>query len=184
MKDIFPYKASLTTRLQKDGMEEVLKIMDLLNPAFGMDNNTVFFNYCKWFIEANTPALSKQIQEAEALVRFLSGTTLVLLVALPASIGLLGAFIINKDLHCAVFYSGLLTSIIIGLLLILERFKYQRRREVILVWTCIYMIIKKGTFTVDADNRKYSPESMFFSIKTVQDSNQPNPGDGKNSAAD
>ena len=43
VKDIFPYVASLTTRLQKDGMDDVLKIMNRLNPAFGIENNTVFF---------------------------------------------------------------------------------------------------------------------------------------------
>jgi putative Mn2+ efflux pump MntP len=169
--DRFPYATSLKTRLEKDGMGDVLTMMNRLNPSFKEDNNTVFFNYCKLFIDANEPALSKQAQEAEALVRFLSGTTLALLIALAISIGLVVAFTIKHMLLYASLYSALLVSIIIGLLLILERFKYQRRREVILVWSCVYMIIKKGTPSSTSGNLKDCMQSVFFPTSDEQHSN-------------
>ena len=78
-KDKFPYEENTSLPVsEKDGMGKVPGIMSKLNIAYGQAGNTPSFNYCKWFIGANDPALSRQVQEAEALVRFLSGTTFVL----------------------------------------------------------------------------------------------------------
>ena len=76
-------------------MGQIPQLMARLNPAYGKTRNTPFFNFCKWFIDANDAALSRQVQEAEALVRFLSGTTLVLLIALPLVLFFVVAFAVH-----------------------------------------------------------------------------------------
>ncbi|MEW5734844.1 MAG: hypothetical protein AB1921_08310 [Thermodesulfobacteriota bacterium] len=140
-KDKFPYESTLRSRLQNDGMGKITELMSKLNSSYGKERNTPFFNYCKWFIDANNSALSRQVQEAEALVRFLSGTTLVLLIALPVALFFIPIFIAKGSYLIVILYSGLLAMDTISLLLILERFKYQRRREVVMVWGCVYLII-------------------------------------------
>jgi len=164
VKDDFPYEVSLTSRLKEDGMAKVLDLMRSLNPTFGEKKNNVFFNYCKWFIYANEPALSRQVQDAEALVRFLSGTTLVLLVASLISSIILIVSLICKVASYALFCGLLFAIATMGLVLILERFKYQRRREVIMVWSCVYMIVNGGTssrYSLDPDRKA---EAVFFTI--------------------
>jgi hypothetical protein len=177
-KDQFPYKKTLTVRLTEDGMEKIPQLMSRLNAAYGnMGNapfftvsgnvgNVSFFNYCKWFIDANDLALSRQVQEAEALVRFLSGTTLVLLIALVPSILFPIAFTLRGASLNSAFYCGLLTTDVICLVMILERFKYQRRREVMMVWSCVYLIVNGGTPRDLAHDRDRLCESVFFPARS------------------
>jgi hypothetical protein len=167
VKDKFPYKETLTFRLSADGMVRVPQLMSRLNSTYGRPGNTSFFNYCKWFIDANNIALSMQVQEGEALVRFLSGTSLVLLITLPLALTLLIAFAFHRAGLSAALYFGLVTIDIISLALILERFKYQRRREVIMVWSCVYLIVNGSTPGDVEHKRDRLCESVFFSPSTA-----------------
>jgi hypothetical protein len=145
--DSFPYEATLTSDLTEDGMPKIPELMGRLNSRYGNKDNKHFLNYCKWFIDTNDPALSREIHEAEALVRFLSGTTFALLSALVLSAIFLVLFWLRGSYQSAVLYGGLLLTAMLSLCLILERFKYQRRREVLMVWSCVYLIINGGMLT-------------------------------------
>jgi len=167
IKDVFPYKKSLTSYLTRNGMAKVPMLMTRLNSAFGKKNNTSFFNYCKWFIDANDTSLSRQVQQTEALVRFLSGTTLALLIAVPLNFVFLILFVIYKMPLFYIIYGGLLVMALMSLCLILERFKYQRGREVIMVWSCVYLIINGGSANMDAEKGEKLIESVFFPIDSI-----------------
>ncbi len=164
-KDVFPYKERVVSGLKKYGMAKIPEFMERLNPNYGDNGNTPFLNYCKWFIDANDPALSREVQEAEALVRFLSGTTLALLISLPLSVFFLVAFGLRGANLFTVVYGGLFLMEVLSLCLILERFKYQRRREVIMVWSCVYLIVNGGTPTSASGGRQNMSDTVFFSKK-------------------
>ncbi len=168
-KEVFPYKERVVSGLKKYGMAKIPEFMERLNPSYGDNDNTPFLNYCKWFIDANDPALSREVQEAEALVRFLSGTTLALLIALPLSVSFLVAFTLRGSNLFAVVYGGLFLMEVFSLCLILERFKYQRRREVIMVWSCVYLIVNGGTPISASGSRLHMIDTVFFSVKVQKD---------------
>ena len=162
VSDIFPYKKSLAVRFEKDGMHKISDFMERLNDRYGVPNNTVFFNYCKWFVDANDEALSKQIHQTEALMRFLSGTTLALLIAIIAFIVLSIAFLIDgTHMYSALHLSLAIASMLI-LCLILERFKHQRRREVIMVWSALHLILNGGVPGAVLENKDALIETAFF----------------------
>jgi hypothetical protein len=162
--DVFPYKQSLTERLNQNGMAKIPELMEKLNPKFGAAENTPFFNYCKWFLAENAPALSSEIHEAEALVRFLSGTAMSLLVATPLCAFFFTAFCISRQPLFASAYAALLVITILCLGLILERFKYQRRREVIMVWSCVYLALNCGCQNSVAGGGNDITETAFFPV--------------------
>ena len=122
--DTFPYSKSLTERLKKDGIYKVIELTESLNNLHGRKNNTPFFNFCKLFITANEPDLSKQVLEAEAFTRFLSGTTLTLVIAtIVFTILSSSYFIFLKNDHFFIYlYSGLLFLSLFSLLFILATF--------------------------------------------------------------
>lgn len=160
--DCFPYQETLSSIFLKSGMNKVTELFGQLNPKYGQKGNTTFFNYCKWFIEANDPALSKQVQQTEAFVRFLSGTTLVLLIAIPLFLTAMIAFICHNSPLYWIIYAGLFVMAMLCLCLILERFRYQRRREVILIWSSVYLIVNGGTVNGKIANKSNIIDSMFF----------------------
>jgi hypothetical protein len=160
--DVFPYKNTLATRLAKDGMVKIPDLMARLNPSYGRDGNTPFFNYCKWFIAENAPALSLEVKEAEALVRFLSGTALALVLASFVSALFLMLFSIYGPCKIGFLYGGLLLISVISLCLIFCRFKHQRKKEAMMVWGCVYMIIKGGTPNYMPSGRPRNVEDAFF----------------------
>lgn len=167
--DVFPYGKTLSSRLRESGMGKIPDLMSKLNSTYGQARNKEFFNYCKWFIDANDLALSRQVQEVEALVRFLSGTTLAFLIALPFALSLLIAFAIYGTGFNSALYGGLLTIDMICLAMILRRFKHQRRREVIMVWSCVHLIVNGGTPSEVAHDRDRLCESVFFSARLEKD---------------
>ena len=183
--DVFPYKDTLSKRLKSDGMEDVPDLIARLNAKYGRNNNTSFFNYCKWFIDANNPALSRQVHQAEALVRFLSGTTIALLIAISVAIIMLAVSVYKGLVVLWLSYGGLLLISLLCLFLILERFKFQRRREVYMVWFCTFIILRGGILgNAPVEFEKFI-ESVFFLEKSQeQDSNKANAADAKSRAAD
>ena len=158
--DAFPYEKTVDAHLQKKGMGKVTELMSRLNGNHPLSK--AFFNYCKWFIEANAPALARQVQESEALVRFLSGTALALLVALPLMSSLLVVFAICGSHLNAALYGGLLISDLVCLAVLLRRFKYQRRREVILVWSSVHLLMNGGTSVAAGSRSTALARSVFF----------------------
>ncbi|MEO1260532.1 MAG: hypothetical protein AAFZ15_17175 [Bacteroidota bacterium] len=157
VKEPFPYTKSMQSRFEKSGMGEVIVFLKKLNKEF---SNKSYFNYCKLLIIAKSPALSRQVQQAEALVRFLSGTIWVLryIGIWVAPIGLI-TFILKGNHKLAVFYAGFLFVSLIVLLLILERFKYQRRKEVQTVWSSIYLIFNELQDKHSVENDQKSSDS-------------------------
>jgi hypothetical protein len=168
VRDVFPYERTITARLKNDGMGRIPELMYRLNPAYAHTGNTPFFNYCKLFIHANDAALSRQVEEAEALVRFLSGTTLVLLIAFPLALFFIFAFAVQRAGLISALYAGLLATDVISLVLILERFKYQRRREVIMVWGCVYLILSGGSPGSVRAEMNTLGERVFFTSSAGQ----------------
>lgn len=166
--DEFPYEKTLTSRLRESGMGKIAAMMSKLNSTYGEARNKEFFNYCKWFIDANDPALSRQVQDAEALVRFLSGTTFALLIAVPLALSLLITFAVYGAAVNSALYGVLLTIDIICLAMILRRFKHQRRREVLMVWSCVHLIVNGGTPSELAHDRDRLCESVFFPASLEQ----------------
>jgi hypothetical protein len=170
--DVFPYKDTISKRLINDGMEDIPDLIARLNDKYGRKNNTSFFNYCKWFVDANNAALSRQIHQAEALVRFLSGTTIALLIAILVAIIMLVISVYKGIVVLWLSYGGLLLISLLCLSLILERFKFQRRREVYMVWFCTFIILKGGILGNAPDDFEKFIKAVFFLRKTQeQDSN-------------
>jgi len=143
-RDAFPYRKMLTKRLEACGMSRIPAFMDRVNPLFGTEDSA-FFNYCKWFIQANEPAMAREWQRAEALTRFLAGTAAILL--LTGASNLLFCKLLADYGHewMAVAYGGggVLMWFVSGLILL--RYGAQRRKEVILVWSTVYLIVNGGT---------------------------------------
>lgn len=162
VKDVFPYKETLTSALESGGMAKIPKQMEKLNKTYGNENNTIFFNYCKLFIDTNDPALSRQVQEAEALVRFLSGTTLALIVTVLITLFFFIIFLLCGIQSFCVAHCGIMILALLCLILILERFKYQRRREVAMVWSCVYLILNKTYSNKNETGLKYNIDDIFF----------------------
>lgn len=163
VKDIFPYKNSLAVRFEKDGMHKMSSFMECLNDRHGVPDNTVFFNYCKLFVDANDEALSKQVHQAEALMRFLSGTALALLGAIIAFFVLsFVAFLIDSTHTYSVIYLSLAIVSMLILCFILERFKHQRRREVIIVWSALHLILNGAVPGAVLKNKNVLIEAAFF----------------------
>jgi hypothetical protein len=164
--DVFPYRRSLTSWFAKGGMAKIPALLQRVNPHYGDDNNTLFFNYCKWFVDANHVRLSRQIQEAEALVRFLSGTTLALMIGLSAFLVFSVVFSIAGSPICAMSYISLSVGSALMLCLILERFKHQRRREVIMVWSAVHLLLTGATQEIDWGDRVALKEFGLFTERT------------------
>ncbi len=160
--DIFPYGKTITSSLEKCGMGRVPQLMKRLNPLNSEGYNRNFINYCKWFIDANDPALSRQVQEAEAHVRFIAGTDLVLLISALLSAIFLPLFIYHWAVLFIIAYSSLLLVAILGLWITLESFKHARRREVIAVWSSVYLIVNGATAATITTDRTKSLEAAFF----------------------
>jgi hypothetical protein len=137
----FPYEASIRAALQRDGMQPVIDLVAGLNESHGTRNNNRFFGFCKLFIEAHSEPLAKQVRQGEAPVRFLSGTCVALIFS--ATLGLLAAVLFSSQRQWlpAQMY-GFLTLFSITLLAaIFQRFKFQRRREVVVVWSSLYLLL-------------------------------------------
>lgn len=140
----FPYLKGLESRLKKHGMGEVITFIEGLNKDYGKRDNTTFFTYCKLLIEANNENLAKHIQQSEAMVRFLSGTAFALLIS--AVLGAVFSLIFLRQHKTPFFLSYACVSAVSLATLagILWRFRYQRRREVMLVWVSLYLLLKGG----------------------------------------
>jgi hypothetical protein len=160
--EIFPYKESILKRLSDFGMGKIHYFIENLSIDYGKKKNTAFLNYCKYFIDANSPTLSRQIREAEALVRFLSGTTAALILAITASIAMLILAKGPQEALLRSIYWGLLFVSIICLIPILWKFKHQRRREVLMVWFCVYIILNGGILEYDKCSASMIAKSVFF----------------------
>lgn len=160
--DVFPYEKTIYDRSKNDGMENLLILISRLNPEYGKNDNKTFFNYCKWFIDANNQGLSRQVQQAEALVRFLSGTTIALVISIVIAIIMILIFFFKGITFFWVSYLGLLFISLLCYLLILERFKHQRRREVYMVWCCTYIIVKSRTFGDGPVELETIIDALFF----------------------
>jgi hypothetical protein len=140
--DKFPYMQTISARLEKDGMKAVSETMKWINPHYGAPENTRFLAYCKLFISLHNETLYRHVQEIEALVRFLSGTTLALFVAMPFSAVFAIWFGIRGYRLPAALHFTLFIVVVFCLCVVLDRFKHQRRREIIMVWSCVHLIIK------------------------------------------
>lgn len=144
LQAVFPYKESLAEWLEEVGMKKVPDFIITLNEQYGYENNTPFFNYCKMLIEAHNESLADRLRQNEAFIRFLSGTSLALLISLVISLCLSGSFLIVHHWSFFQVYVVLTLISFITLLGILERFKHQRYREVITVWQGTYLLLKGG----------------------------------------
>lgn len=139
--DTFPYQQALEKRLDKEGMSLVTNLIKRLNQKYGFSGNTSFFNYCKFFVEANNETLAKQIREDEARTRFLAGTVFALIgsciVEVPFSI----IFFVTRQSPFFQLYIGLTLVSLATLAGILGRFHRQRQIEVRNVWMCLYLLL-------------------------------------------
>ena len=139
--DSFPYSSTLIPVFEKSGTSAITDFLFSINPKFG---TKPYFNYCKLLIVAKNPALAAQVHQAEALVRFLSGTTWGLIVGIIIALMGFITFSIKGLKFLTIFYGSVFIMSFIILLLILRRFKYQRRREVEIVWRCTYLVLTDG----------------------------------------
>jgi hypothetical protein len=138
----FPYKNSLASHMRKQGMAEVTAFIESLDKEYGNPGNTTFFAYCKLLIEANSDSLAKHIQQSEALVRFLSGTSLALIVSVVLGTTFSIIFGFQHKTLLLQLYTGVSLVSLLTLAGILARFKFQRRREVLLLWNSVYLLLK------------------------------------------
>ena len=160
--DIFPYKITLASRLRMDGMNKIPCLLNRINSNYGANHNKSFFNYCKWFVEANNSELSRQVHQAEALVRFLAGSSIALIITIIVSVSMLILSIFMDMASFSLIYSAILVFSAMSIVLILERFKYQRRREVFMVWSCTYLILNGGCLDkIEFDSNEVI-KSVFF----------------------
>lgn len=145
LDDIFPYQQILGKRLDKEGMSPVTELIKSLNEKYGQDNNTSFFYYCKFFVEANNETLAKQIREDEALIRFLAGTVFALIISCFVGLSFSITFrVTHQSPFLQLLYASLTLVSLIILAGILGRFNGQRQREVRDVWMCLYLLLKGG----------------------------------------
>lgn len=144
ISDPFPYHRFLERRLEDSGLACVTDFMEKHNPEYASPRNYQFFNYCKLLIDARNEALSKQWQQIEALIRFLSGTALAIWLAIICGIVFSFLFALDGRLVMCIVYGGIAALSLLVLIQILEGFKSQRRREVLLVW-CSFYILTKAT---------------------------------------
>lgn len=168
INDPFPYENTIKSEMQHFGMIKIAKFIERLNKKYGTKNNTTFINYCKLIIEAHNEPLSKHIQENEAMIRFLSGTSLAFIISFILSILIsIGYLAILKIAFFIVYLSIALISFI-TLISILQRFKYQRRREVIFLWMSIYLLLKGAV----SNNLSLKPEKLekIISMEHPKDS--------------
>jgi len=142
--DTFPYQETNERHMKNMGMAVIPAFIKSLNKRYGAHDNTTFFNYCRLFIEANNESLAKRTQQNEALVRFLSGTSLVLMIS--CMLGLCSSLIFLVKFRFIFFqlYVALTLVSLIILAGILERCKHQRRREVVDIWNSMYLLLKGG----------------------------------------
>jgi len=140
----FPYKKSLASHMEKQGMAKITAFIEGLNGEYGNPGNATFFGYCKLLIEANSENLAKHIQQSEALVRFLSGISLALIVSTVLGVTFSLIFWYQHKTPFLLPYAGLTIVSLMTLGGILARFKYQRRREVMLLWNSMYLLLKGG----------------------------------------
>jgi hypothetical protein len=139
----FPYKESMKVTFDRLGMRGIPLFLEKLNPNYADADNTLFFNYCKLLLEGNCPEVAKLAAQAEAMVRFLSGSALALLIS--AFVWFLSAvfYLFVAPLYALVSFVCASASILF-LWPILARFKLQRRREVQIVWTSIHLLLHGG----------------------------------------
>lgn len=138
----FPYRDGLALYMKDQGMTEVTAFIESLNKEYGESSNSTFIYYCKLLVEANNETLAKHIQQNEAMIRFLSGISLVLIIS--AGLGATFSFIFlfqHKTLLLRPYAAISLVSLL-TLLGILARFKFQRRREVAFLWSSVYLLLK------------------------------------------
>ncbi|MCK4342682.1 MAG: hypothetical protein KAY37_13275 [Phycisphaerae bacterium] len=140
MFERFPYRHSLENALKRAGMSKVIEVMRKLNAQYALPGNTPFFNYCKIFIEGNSPEISRQVQHAEATVRFLAGSVLALALSFVVWVPVAAALISPFGVAPLLVPPANLAFV----LLIVHRFKQQRRKEVFLVWCAMYLLLNQG----------------------------------------
>ena len=157
MFEKFPYKNSLANTFKIAGMEKVITLVESLNEDYAARNNRAFFNYCKLFIEGSDPELFKQVNQAEAMNRFLAGSALALFSSVI--IWLIMCLIIFSIFSLYAFLI-VITNLAL-LVLILERFKLQRRREVFIVWCLMYLLVKGGV----SKDQKIDPSDIQKKIR-------------------
>jgi small-conductance mechanosensitive channel len=150
IEEKFPYKESIAKRCREDGMGEVLACIESINISYARPGNNTFFNYCKLFIEGNSVALSRHIRQAEAMIRFLSGTFFALVLSLLIGLYFFLLFWISRDMLLRDVYLGISLVSLVFLVAILERFKHQRRREVWFLWSATYLLLN-GAVKSDKD---------------------------------
>jgi hypothetical protein len=153
--DVFPYQNSIARHMEKQGLSKVTTFIESLNREYGRLRNTTFFGYCKLIIEANNEAIARNIQQAEAMVRFLSGACLALIVSALLDLFFSVSFWFRDQVLFEI-YLGITLVSLLTLAGILGRFKHQRRREVLLVWEGIYLLLKGGI----PNNLNISPNEL------------------------
>lgn len=155
----FPYRWSISTALRRAGLAHIHIFLKKHNPLYARSDNTPFFNYCKLVLEGNTSDMTRITTQAESMVRFLSGTTFALLVsfALWSILGIALA-VMGSKYALVSFVAGILSLLLAWP--IVGRFKFQRRREVFLVWYSTYLVLTGGV----PNSGKLDPENLQKAI--------------------
>lgn len=140
----FPYSDSVESHLNNRGLKRVVDFMNNQNKNY---STSTFLNYCKLFILSKNPALGRQVLEAEALVRFLSGTAWILiyfgtLIPLAGFVIFTYKSFVDKEVFLiySISFIALLIFNRVILSMILGRYRVMRKREVGIVWKSYHLL--------------------------------------------
>jgi hypothetical protein len=108
------------------------------NSKFAEQGNKDFYNYCKMYVQAHSPARAALCEQIEAYVRFLAGSFISSLLTFAVSSTFSLLFWFSGRLAMAYSFFGLAISMMLVMVAILERFRHQHTREVIHTWVAFY----------------------------------------------
>lgn len=155
MYEEFPYPISTKKMFEKKGLEYIGSFFMNKDERFFRERNSDFFNYCKMILEGNNVNISRITTQAESMVRFLAGTSIAFLISsfVWAIVSIaLAFFALTLSLYCAIAA----TVSVLPLWPIVARFKFQRLREVALVWSGTYLVLTGGV----PNTGEKSPEDL------------------------
>jgi hypothetical protein len=137
----FPYPF-VTEWIDTDIGPQVTAFLRSQSPTFGAERTKHFFNYCKMIVRARAPERADYLETIESYVRFLAGalvsSTLTACLCLPLSI----AFLVGRRFEIGSAYCMISLTMLIVIVSVLERFRYQHSREVINTWLAYYECAK------------------------------------------